>query len=188
MSGIQSRTTNDLDQALAALELLLRAGGEEPAEDDREILLAFGSDLHAAPAAYQDRLGIIYEAARRGFFHCAATGTPFLPMETFDEEFGRSIEDNYPGAGVEFARMARSYWTLSMLEARLRLHFAGVAAQQVLLGVVAPVGETFFRDLADRDPGEVADVQRRMIEQSGAPIDVESFLFGNPLLMGNPLA
>ena len=38
------------------------------------------------------------------------------------------------------------------------------------------------------EAADLAIVQRAMIEESGAPIDAEEFLFGNPLLMGNPLA
>ena len=126
--------------------------------------------------------------ARRGFFHCAADGVAFVPLARFAEEFGQSIDDNYPGSGTAFARLATSYWTLRILEGRLRRRYAGVGIQQLLLAVEEPLGKLFFPDDDDLEPADRAILQRTTIEQSGAPIDAEDFLFGNPLLMGNPLA
>jgi hypothetical protein len=179
----------ELDEASEAVRQLLEGAGDCYQDGDRNLLYGYATDLMAAPEEHQDRFQAMLLNARRGFFHCAADGIAFIPLERFAEEFGRSIDDNYPGAGEAFVRMARSYWTLRMLEARLRRRYAGVGIQQLLLAVEEPMGRLFFSDDdGELEPADRAILQRAMIEESGAPIDAEAFLFGNPLLMGNPLA
>lgn len=180
----------ELDEASAAVRRLLEAVGDRFSDSDRDLLYGYGTDLMAASVQDQDRFAGMIGNARRGFFHCAARGEAFVPLELFAEQFGRSIEENYPGAGPAFLRLATSYWTLRMLEGRLRRRFAGVGIQHLLLAVEDAVGRLFFADPDDdsMEPAERAILQRLMIEESGAAIDAEEFLFGNPLLMGNPLA
>lgn len=179
---------HELDEASAAVRRLLEAADDRFCDADRDLLYGYGTDLMAASEQDLDRFAEMIRSARRGFFHCAARGDAFVPLELFAEEFGRSIDDNYPGAGAAFLRLATSYWTLRILEGRLRRRYAGVGIQQLLLAVEDPIARLFFAD-ADDTAMEAADraiLQRLMIEDSGAPIDAEEFLFGNPLLMGNP--
>jgi hypothetical protein len=180
----------ELDEGNEAVRRLLEAAGERYDEKDRDLLYGYATDLMAAPESDQIRFGEMVTIARRGFFHCAARGDAFVSLDRFAEEFGLSIDENYPGAGPAFLRMATSYWTLRMLEGRLRRRYAGVGIQQLLLAIEQPLGQLFFADTEDHsmEPADRATMQRVMIEESGAPIDAEEFLFGNPLLMGNPLA
>lgn len=169
---------------------MLRAVGVEYREEDRALLLAYGNDPDAVVQARQDRIQQLFEAAYTGFFHCAAEGVAFVPVGAAGDDFDLSLGDNYPGASASFRRFATSYWTLRMLEGRIAERYAGIGLQQLLCAIQARIADVFFVD-PDTDPmeaGERAAEQRRLIVGSGAPIDVEDFLLGNPLLFGNPLA
>lgn len=172
------------------MALMLERAGDRCTEQDRLLLLSHGSDLLTCPDERQDRFAAMYEAALRGFFHCAAQGVAFVPTDRFADEFGASLDHTYPGAGPEFLRLCTSYWTLHMLEGRLRLRYAGVALQQLLLAIAVKVGEAWFPEVAPADGGAVAALvarQRQLILDSGAAIDIDELLFANPQLMGNPL-
>jgi hypothetical protein len=75
-----------------------------------------------------------------------------------------------------------------MLQGRLSNRYAGTSLQQLLRFVEDRVGQAFFPEDDTLDGAQLARIQRRLIAQSGASIDIEQFLLGNPLLVGNPLA
>lgn len=179
----------ELEIAAAAVELMVQRGGDSWSDDDRALLLAYGSDLLTSPGERQDRFAALYEAALRGFFHCAADGVAFVPVERFEDEFAESIHSTYQGGSAAFLRLCRAYWTLHMLEGRVRLRYAGLALQQLLLAVDVKVAEAWFpeTDLDDDAVEALVAEQRRLVLESGAAIDMDELLFGNPMLMGNPL-
>jgi hypothetical protein len=165
--------------------MLERAG--VPAESgDIDLLLAFAAETESSEAQ-QLRFAVIADSVLQGFFHLAAEGHTFVPVDRYREEFGDSLDKNYPGAGAAFMRLATSYWTLHMLQGRLGTRYAGTSLQQVLRLVEERVGQAFFPEDDRLNGAQLARVQRRLIGQSGAAIDIEQFLLGNPLLVGNPL-
>lgn len=180
----------DLQAGHAALERMLRAAGVTYRQEDRALVLGYGNELASAPTSVQDRFQELFEAASLGFFHCAAEGLPLVSLGPQRVDFDLSLEANYPGSGAAFRRFATSYWTLRMLEARIARRYSGTGLQQLLCGIEARVARVFFvdPDNDETEPAERAAEQRRLILRSGADIDVEAFLLGNPLLMGNPLA
>lgn len=180
----------DLEAGHAALEQMLRRVGVAYRSEDRTLLLAYGNEIGTPSGDLHDRFEGLYEAAYQGFFHCAADGVAFVPVGSDGGDFDLSLEDNYPGAGAAFQRFATSYWTLRVLEGRVARRYAGVGLQQILCGIEARIARLVFLD-PDADPLEPsarAAEQRRAITESGAPIRIEEFLLGNPLLFGNPLA
>ena len=189
MSGYGGCRPDDLAAGLAVAERLLGAVGVPVSEDDATLLLTYGADAHGLAPELRDRIGVLFEAALRGFFHCAARGEGFS-ADADDERFEQALAAAYPGAGAAFARLARSYWSLRVLEARLSRHFGGVLVQQLLRSVERCVGRAFFPEPSDEAdaPAHYAAEQRRLLARVEAPIDVEELLFGNPLLVGNPLA
>lgn len=166
---------------------MVERAGLRSEEGDADLLLSYAAEADAR-AEQRHRFAILADSALQGFFHLAAEGHAFVSLDSYQEEFGDSLEANYPGAGAGFLRLARSYWTLQMLEGRLGMRYAGTLLQQTLLSVHARVGEAFFPAEESRDSGELARVQRSLVEQSGAAIDLDEMIMGNPLLVGNPLA
>ncbi|NKB88864.1 MAG: hypothetical protein GKS06_11660 [Acidobacteria bacterium] len=180
-------TAAELELGMEAIGLLLDRAGVPAEPGDADVLMAFASETEADESS-QRRFAVIADSALQGFFHLAAEGYPFVSVERFQAQFGDSLEKNYPGAGAAFMRLAASYWTLHMLHGRINTRFSGTGLQQVLRFVEDRVGQAFFPEDDRLDAEQLARVQRRLIAQSGADIDVEQFLLGNPLLVGNPLA
>ncbi len=181
-----SAGAGELELGLDAVGAMSERAGVRLGDADRELLLSYAPEA-GIDGGGEHRFAVIADAALRGFFHLAATGHAFVPIERFEDEFGDSLTHNYPGAGAGFTRLATSYWTLHMLEGRLGTRFAGTLLQQCLASIVGRVRTAFFAEV-DGDSGTRALAQRDLIARSGAPIDADEFLLGNPLLVGNPLA
>ena len=177
----------ELEKGLEAVGLMLERAGVPAEPGDTDLLMAFAAETEADESE-QRRFAVIADSALQGFFHLAAEGHAFVSVERFQEHFGDSLEKNYPGAGAAFMRLAASYWTLHMLHGRVNTRFSGTSLQQILRFVEDRVGQAFFPEDDRLDSEQLARVQRRLIAQSGASIDVDEFLLGNPLLVGNPLA
>ncbi len=179
----------ELEQGQAAILSLLARVGVRAEEGDDGLLLRHATDREA-DAGLKHRMAVVLDSAFQGFFHAAVEGHAFIPVDRFEAEFGVSLERAYPGAGAAFLRFARSYWTLRSLAGRVALRYTGIVMQQLLASIETRIREAFFPDESgDNMPAvQRARLQRRLIEQSGAPIDIDAFLLGNPLLMGNPLA
>ena len=177
----------ELDLGLEAVSAMLQRAGLRSEPGDTDLLLAYAAETESSKDQPR-RFAVIADSALQGFFHLAAEGHTFVPVDRYQDEFGDSLQANYPGAGAAFVRLATSYWTLHMLHGRLGTRYAGTSLQQVLLFVEDRVGRAFFPQDEVLDSDELARVQQRLIAQSGAPIDIEQFLLGNPLLVGNPLA
>jgi hypothetical protein len=178
---------SELDLGLAAVAAMLERAGLRCESGDTDLMLSYAAETESSKDKAR-RFAVIADSALQGFFHLAGEGHTFVSVDRYREEFGESLEVNYPGAGAAFVRFATSYWTLHMLHGRLSTRYAGTSLQQVLLFVEDRVGRAFFPEDEVLDSAQLARVQRQLIAQSGAPIDVERFLFGNPLLVGNPLA
>ena len=172
---------------LDAVSAMLGKVGVPGEAGDTDLLLTYAAEIEASEGRLR-RFAVIVDSALQGFFHLAAEGHTFVPVDRYRAEFGDSLEKNYPGAGAAFVRLATSYWTLHMLQGRLGTRYAGTSLQQVLRFVEERVGQAFFPEGDRLDGAQLARVQRRLIAQSGAGIDIDQFLLGNPLLVGNPLA
>ena len=180
-------STVELDLGLAAVTRMLERAGLRSEPGDTDLLLSYAAETESSKDKPR-RFAVMADSALQGFFHLAAEGHTFVPVDRYRDEFGDSLQENYPGAGAAFVRFATSYWTLHMLHGRLGTRYAGTSLQQVLRFVEERVGRAFFPEDDVLDSAQLARVQQRLIAQSGAPIDVDQFLFGNPLLVGNPLA
>ena len=171
-----------LEQAFRNLTELLNRGGESLSEADRQLLLS-RNDEPGDQIAVQ-RLGQLYEAIWKGFFRCAVEGHAFLPVEAIRQRFGRTLQDNYPGASGTFLRFATTYWTYKLVVGELFPAHVDKTISQLLLKLDFDIGSVFFPTLK---PGTIPvekreKAQRQLIIDSGAPIDVEDFIHGNPIL------
>lgn len=175
----------EIESVFGLLTRLLRRGGENLRESDRELLSRPIDSLHEVD---NRRLGELYGAMRRGFFFCAADGYAFQQIESIEARFGCSLEDNYPNASSAFLRFATTYWTYKIALEAIRSelfpehHEKGIA--QLPFRLEEEIASVFFPMAPGHGLllGEREELQRRIIQNSGAPIDVEDFIRGNPLL------
>ena len=168
-------------QALAALQTLVARGGGAIFGDD---LIAFNKMPDEAEQ-HSKRLAEIYDAIFRGFFHCAAEGLTLVPERRVTERFGKSIQDNYPEAGEVFLQFAKTYWTLKVLVYELMEHDMEWIGAHLLGKLEQDIGPVFFPfpGAMRISPSKREKFQRELIEESGAHIEIDEFIKGNPILI-----
>lgn len=168
-------------QALSALQTLVARGGGAIFGDD---LIAFNKTPDEAEQ-HSRRLAEIYDAIFRGFFHCAAEGLTLVPERRVTERFGKSIQDTYPEANEVFLNFAKTYWTLRVLEFELMENDMEWIGAHLLGKLEQVIGPVFFPFPGPKKikPSKREQTQRELIEESGAHIDIDEFIKGNPILI-----
>lgn len=125
------------------------------------------------------------EVALSGFMHLAAKGHEFPVSIGVGQLFGRSLEENYPEANEVFLKFARTYWTYTLRLDEWINRDTRTRLGDVLFNVESIIRGTFFptpgplKISAERREKE----QRSLFRQTGAPIDVDEFMRGNPILI-----
>jgi hypothetical protein len=187
---------SNFDIALNAIEEMVRRKrgyGLQPTE--KNLLLSpqkgmgsFEDELGKLSSEDQDLFGVLYMSALYGFFHCAAHGYAFVPATRIKQEFGKTLEENYASAYTTpaFMGFATSYWTLKIItiderstDDRLWLH--------VMLGKLEfDISSLFFPTPSSLNFSIPAkqreETQRMFLLESGASINIEEFIAGNPIL------
>jgi len=165
-----------------ALETLVVNGDGNLSNDDLEMF----KEEPSKAEKYTVRIGEIYENIFKGFFHCAAEGLTFVPEERIIERYGNSLEQNYPETNNEFLKFAKTYWTLKIILDDLTesggLECLGGHFLAKLEGDIGPVFFPFPGDIKI-SPLTREKSQRQLIERSGANINIEKFIEGNPILI-----
>ena len=176
-----------LHAGYSAMATLLQAGGDQLSAEDRHLLLKRPEQVTEAD---KGRIGEIVRSAFFGFFHCAADGHPFADVKRIEDQFRMTLEENYKNAGAAFLRFATTYWTLKLVVGDLTVstEYRRTGIQQLLLKVETDVASVFFPT-----PGPIQmparkreEAQRGLLQESGAPIDIEEFIAGNPILQASP--
>jgi len=173
--------TNYHEQALSALKTLVTGSGGSISGGD---LTIFEKNPDEA-GQHSKRLGEIYNAIFRGFFHCAANGLTLVPEKRVAERFGNSVEDNYPEANEVFLKFARTYWTLRILAYDLMENDMEWIGAHLLGKLEQDIGPVFFPfpGAIKISPSKREKFQRQLIKESGVNIDIEEFMIGNPILI-----
>lgn len=176
-------TTEKLQTAYDSVAELLRREGRSLSETDRVLLTKPTSQIEESD---QPEVVALEEAMNCGFYKCAAEGYAFTLVSRIKERFGRSLEENYPGGSHAFLRFATSYWTLKLVQDDLwrdREH-SNKLIFQLLSGLDLNIGSVFFPTPGPHKiPANLREQeQRRLILASGAKIDIEEFIKGNPIL------
>jgi len=126
----------------------------------------------------------IKDIAILGFFHMAAKDQVFCPLERVAQYYGRPIPQAYPGCSRTFYRLTNTYFTFKV-ELIAVGHDASICASLLrradleFSGVFYPTPGPFAPPTAQREA-----TMRTLILASGAPLDVEDFVRGNPYLRG----
>lgn len=169
------------EEALSAIKTLVVNGGSSISEEDLSILEKKTSET----GQYSKRIGEINDALYNGFFHSAAKGLVLVPEKRVTERFGNSLEENYPEANEVFLKFAKTYWTLKEVVFDIMENDVDWIGAH-LLGVLEQyIGPVFFPfpGPAKIAPSKREKTQRQFIELSGADIDIEEFIKGNPILI-----
>ncbi len=169
------------EQAISALETLVASGSMALTDNDLKIFPRNPEEIEQ----YNKRLSEIYHAMFYGFFHCAAVGFVLVPENRIAEKFGHSIKDNYPEANEVFLRFAKTYWTLRVLTYDLMEKDMEWIGAHLLGKLEQDIGPVFFPfpGRAKIAPSIREETQRELIQESGATIDIEEFITGNPILI-----
>jgi hypothetical protein len=140
-------------------------------------------------AAQDARVHEIADAFQRGFFFSGAKGHVFADPSDIAQHFGLTLERNYPEASPAFLRFAYTYWTLKIIVSSkmkvgdtLAWNLLAAYESQILRPLFFP---TFGPSVVPPDQREAA--QRLMIAKSGAPVDLDEFMRGNPILIRDRL-
>ncbi len=174
-------TTSHSEQALSALNTLTTHGGYQISDGDSLIFKEKSDEAEQ----YSEHLAEIYHAMFRGFFHCAAQGLTLVPEQKVTERFGQSIKENYPEANEIFLRLARTYWTLRVLVFDLMDTDMDWVGAHLLGKLEQDIGPVFFPfpGAVKISPSKRETFQRELIQESGADIDIDEFIKGNPILI-----
>ncbi len=167
--------------ALRVTDEILRCSGRSLSQTQRELLTRKADSLNDTDEA---KLKDLYDALWRGFFSCAAQGWTFTTPSRIKETFGRSTEENYPTANKIFLKLATAYWTFKLSIQGLLPRYSDLAVSQLLSQFELEFASVFFPTPGPAPaPQHLREqTQRELIKQSGAPIDVEDFIRGNPIL------
>lgn len=120
-----------------------------------------------------------------GFMRCAANGYEFVPIEEVNTRFRKTIEENYKSAqpSTSFIKFAKSYWTLERLCHDTKYLSPTTIADILLNKLELDIAGLFFPSGGNEiDVDHRENVQRNVLSQSGANIDIEDFINGNPYL------
>lgn len=170
------------EQALSALKTLAGGGGGVSlTDDDLDVLERDPKEA----GEHSEHLAGIYNAISYGFFHCAAEGSELIPESRVTAKFGHSIKDNYPEANEVFLRFAKTYWTLQVLTYDLMRNDTEWIGAHLLGKLEQFIGPVFFPfpGKVQISPSKREETQRELIQESGANIDIEEFIEGNPILI-----
>ena len=164
-----------IDESLRILQILVESAGGS-IEPMRHLLRRNYEDITAEDDAA--RLKELSELAVDGFFHCAARNITFTELSRIEEFYGRTLEENYPGASPTFMKLARTYWTFKVILIECTQEPSVCAT--LLRDIDLNFAGLFFPTPGISPPkGLREETMRTFIEQSGADLDVEDFIRGN---------
>lgn len=167
----------------------IASAGEIPLTDtDWELLNGIGL-VRAIPETQKQRWNEINHGLGRGVVQLSANGYAFVPVNRIEERFGKTLRGNYPEANETFLRFATTYWTLKCWVAdNVESDWETEPMGKVCLAAIEDsLGSIFFPfptpGAVKLSPDQREDAQRRLMTKFDAPIDVEEFMRGNPILI-----
>jgi len=167
-----------VDDSLRILKILVESAGNS-IEPFRNLLLRNSSEATSENETAQ--LEQLRFAAIDGFFYCAASDMAFTDISGIAAFFGRTLEEAYPGVSPTFMKLARTYWTFKLVLIECTTDQS--VCTSLLQCIDVDFAGLFFPTPGISPPKELReDTMRTFIEQSGADLDVEDFIRGNPYL------
>jgi hypothetical protein len=130
-----------------------------------------------------EKLEYLKYAIIDGFFHCAAKDIVFTDIGNIKKTYGRTLDQAYPIASETFMKLARTYWTFKVTLIECIPHNS--TCIQLLQDVDINFAGLFFPTPGPFSPSrEQREItMRALLASSGANLDIEDFVKGNPYLM-----
>jgi len=131
----------------------------------------------------------IFNSALKGFFYLGADGYAFSDIKSVFNFFNMTFDEIYPEATSPFIKFATSYWTLQFLvrphPTKLEQRPRRTVSWKWLCSIEINIAGLFFPTPGRHkiNPTLREMDQRKVIEASGAPIDIEEFIENNPILI-----
>jgi len=131
----------------------------------------------------------IFNSALKGFFYLGADGYAFSDIKSVFNFFNMTLDEMYPEATSPFIKFATSYWTLQFLvrphNTKLEQWPRRTVSWELLSSLEINIAGLFFPTPGRHkiNPNLREMDQRKVIEASGAPIDIEEFIENNPILI-----
>jgi len=182
-----------IEQSIDVISKLLTRGGRKLTAIETNLLQKSTSQHSNDQANHPQKFAAdhaIYnsldEAATMGFYKVAASGELLTAnADAFRQFLGRSIEENYPEAGSAFLKFANTYWSLSFITKGNSFDPRRSLAENLLMQLEFGIASVFFPTpgAAFIDPKLREAEQRRLLTNTGAPINIDSFLQQNPILI-----
>lgn len=176
-------STDALQTAYDSVAELMRHVARSLSETDKTLLLKPTSQVDQSD---QPQVEALEEAVNLGFYKCASEGYAFTPVDRFKEKFGHSLEEHYSGGSPAFLRFAASFWTLKLVKDDL--WHDSEHRKKLIFGLLSElelnIASVFFPMPGPRHISAKLREQemRRLIQVSGAKIDIDEFISGNPIL------
>lgn len=168
------------DEVTRIAAQLITRGGVRLSDEDLRLLESNASVL---TSGQEDRADVMSTAALRGFFDAAADGDALVPLYLIQEQFGRTLEEDYPEAGEAFLRFARTYWSLKIvLDTSSESNWAHQALLYIEARIIGPLFFPFPGPFTVVPVRRESD-QRDLLRQYGKRIDIEDFIRHNPILI-----
>ena len=131
----------------------------------------------------------IFNSVIKGFLYLCADGYAFSDIKSVFNFFNMTLDEMYPEATSPFIKFATAYWTLQFL---VRPHNTNLGqwprrtvSWELLSSLEINIAGLFFPTPGRHkiNPNLREMDQRKIIEASGAPINIEEFIKNNPILI-----
>ncbi len=161
------------------LTTLVSASGGEVAS--LRVLLQ-RSDSDSFSAVEVERIQATKQVAMDGFFHMAAKDQVFCPLERVTAYYGRTVEQAYSGCSRTFYKLTNTYFSFKV--ELIALGSEPSLCSRLLRDIDVEFSGVFYPTPGPfaHSPAEREAAMRALIMSSGAAIDIEDFIRGNPYL------
>lgn len=161
------------------LTWLVTASGGEVASS-RALLQR--SNRNSFTDAEKERMQEMKHAGIDGFFHMAAKDQVFCPLERVSAYYGRTVQQAYPRCSRTFYKLTNTYFTFKV--ELIALGSEPSLCSGLLRGIDLDFSGVFYPTPGPfgHPPAQREAAMRALISMSGAALDIDDFVRGNPYL------
>lgn len=171
----------NIDQWITQILQAYQLSGKNFSQEKKAFLLSELSE-NISPGQKQI-LAEAYDVITRIFYSKASRGETFGSLSRINENFGRTLEDNYGLTSGPFLGMAKAYWTFKIEVQDLFPEYHKYVLSQILLRVETDVSSVFFPTPGIMMPVSLRrTTQRQLLKEYAPNMDIERFFSESPVL------
>jgi hypothetical protein len=178
--------SKDVGNLINITSLILDAVGKKLTKEEKELLLSRKTpeQFKQMNDEQKKKIGTVALKMIEGYLTLAVKGYKFTEIDKIKENFGKTVEKNYPEASKSFIKFAETYWTFNLcLRSFISEKLVNYVAYSLLFDLEHRVASIFFPT-----PGPITipsnereRTQREILKDFD--IDIEDFIKGNPILI-----